>query len=258
MRDKFLYKLRPPLDKAFSRNLYQRLSLQYPDDLELKKEYQTMKRKQQFRGWKYAFLSMCVMAVLLITLSEPVRAKALEWIRVIAGFTVEETLESPIVTIDEAIITPESIPGVSIADIMQDPPFNFNLPTWIPEGFVMDPQAGIANSKDWVSISWTNAGLSEIQLMVEREYTGYSIPAGEGSSEPVEIDGTPALLVRGAWNTSHAWDMSLGITIAWEEDGHFYRLIYSEHEPVHNELKSIERNGEELVNELTQMAESIH
>jgi hypothetical protein len=93
-------------------------------------------------------------------------------------------------------------------------------------------------------------------MLVEREYTGYNIPAGENSSEEIKINGQPALLVRGFWHAQQ-WDPRRGIAIGWSKDGHFYRLTYYEREPSHNEIVPIEGDMEAKIAVLVRMAESV-
>ncbi len=272
MNDDFLYNNRPPVRKAFSDSLYQRLSRQYPDNHIQRKGIEVMINSfiRAFK-WKYALLALVVIAALLFTFSEPVRAKTLELIRSIAGFNIEEQGESPIKEIakgegstesadpESTVIEPTvySVPTFTLPEALKNPPFQFGLPTWIPEGYVLDQNVGIANSKSWVALKWSNSNSSEIQMLVEQEYSGYNLPAGENSSEETMVNGQPALLVRGFWDHQGQWDPKRGITIGWIKDGHFYRLNYDEREPSHNEIKPIEGDMEAIIKELIQMAESI-
>lgn len=256
MRDKFLYKIRPPMREAFSKNLYQRLSRLEFDNLDQQKEGKGMKNlNKRNLTWRYALLTFLVVAALTLTISEPVRAKALELIQTIAGINVEEQSESPLKDIEEENVETYTIPTLALSKALENSPFQFGLPTWVPEGYVLDEN--VANAESWISLVWNNSNLSEIQMLVEREYNGYSIPAGENSSEEIKINGTPALLVRGFWNAQDQWDPTLGIVIGWEKDGHFYRLTYYERESSHNTIKPIEGDMDAIINELIRMAESI-
>ncbi len=125
---------------------------------------------------------------------------------------------------------------------------------WVPEGYVLDQNVGV--TKSWVSMDWNNSNKSEIEMLVEQEYTGYNLPAGEGSSEEIKINGQSALLIRGFWHDGQ-WDPGRGIMIGWVKEGHFYRLNYYEREPSHNEIKPIEGDMEVIIKELIRMAESV-
>lgn len=258
MNDDFLYNSRPPVREAFSKSLYQRLSRLEFDNLDQQKEGKMIKNSNKYKLiWKYALLTFLIAAALTLTISEPVRAKAWELIKTIAGINVEEQSESPLKGIEEENVETYTIPTLALPKALENPPFQFGLPTWVPEGYVLDQNVAIADSESWISLVWNNSNLSEIQMLVEREYTGYTIPAGENSSEEININGLPALLVGGAWDAQHQWDSRLGIVIGWEKDGHFYRLTYYERESSHNTIRPIEGDMDIILNELIQMAESI-
>ncbi len=285
MNDDFLYNNRPPVRKTFSDSLYQRLSNEYPDNQFQRKGVKFMNYSvTHLFKWKYALLTLLVISATVFTFSEPVRAKALELIRVVAGFNMKELKESPLKGLGEqdvvatqaaaeiipglvvtsaptpTVIEPTvySVPTLVLSDALKNPPFQFGLPTWVPEGFELDPIVGIANSKSWVLLNWSNStNSSEIDMLVEKEYFGYNLPTGENSSEEIIINGQPALLVKGTWDPQGQWDPKREIVIGWIKGGHFYRLTYNERLPVSNEIKPIEGDIEVIIRELIRMAESI-
>ena len=209
--------------------------------------------------WKYGLLTLLIAATLTLTISEPVRARAWELIRTIAGINVEEQSTSPLANIKkEDDVEIYTVPSLALPKALENLPFQLGLPTWVPEGYVLDEEnIAIANSGNWVALVWNNPNLSEIQMLVEREYNGYTIPAGEDSSEEINIDGVPALLIYGSWDEQHQWNPRLGITIGWEKDSHLYRLIYYERESAHHAIKPIEGDMDAILSELIQMAESV-
>ncbi len=72
------------------------------------------------------------------------------------------------------------------------------------------------------------------------------------------FNGQPALLVRGNWASQGQWDASLGLTLYWTNlDGRFYRLIYSQRDPVHNRLSPLQGDAQAITQELIRMAESV-
>jgi len=288
MNDDFLYKNRPPVRKAFEDSLSQRLQT-----LDVTQHYQQkgaipMKMKHtimQGNAWKFALPTLILLSTLafVFAFSEPVRAKTLEFIREIAGFTVEERSASPLKVLDQDETSPTqtivlnpvtapdtilpaptkveptvyTIPTVSVTDLIKNPPFQFGLPTWAPDGYTLDESAGIATSSNWVSLVWNHPNQSEIELLIESEYSGYSIPAGENSSEEIKINGAPALLIRGFWDAQHQWDPKRGISLDWEKDGQHYRLNYSERGTAHHEIVPIKGDMDKIIEELVKMAESI-
>ena len=232
------------------------------------------------RGWKYAILIPIVALAMTITFSAPVRAVASAWIKSIAGFFVEERNESPIKDIPggevllstpavSAVVeavpstvthvqpTEYAVPTLSVPDVLKNPPFTFGLPSWIPEGFSLDQNVGISTSGAWVLMNWKNPNMSEIEFLVEKEYTGYTIPAGVDSSEEIALNGTPALLIRGFWDEQHQWNPDRQIAIDWEKDGRHYHLAYTERDEDHYAMQPITSNQDAIIQNLIRMAESI-
>jgi len=286
MNDNFLYKYRPPVDIVFSENLRQRL-LMLDQSGEGSRNRAVLGKPSSLheKAWKFALSSLMVLAVLfsVFAFSEPVRAEALKLFRIVAGFIVEERNESPLKAFDQSTASPTAtaavdslvgleetsispsqiapteyaIPTVSVKELIENPPFQFGFPTWVPQGFTLDEDAGIANSSSWISFVWTSPNRTEIEMLIEQDHAGYSIPAGEGSSEEIEVNGEPALLIRGFWNGNHEWDSRRGLLLIWDKDGHSYRLNYFERGSIHNEIVPIEGDMDTIVAELVRMAESI-
>lgn len=284
MKDDFLYENRPPLRKAFSDDLYRCLSTQYPENhLRIGRDAARIRSIKNHFPWQYAVLAFLLMIGLVFTYSGPVRAKTMEWIKRIADFNIEELNGSPIKGFDEGEgrfpshptnetsgqgrvpqatsaqlpPTPYPVQIAPVADVIPDPPFPISLPAWVPEGFTLDKNAGIASSQSWISLIWNNADLCEIEMLVEKEYHGYNLPAGESSSEEIVIAGKPGFLVRGFWDGQHRWDFRRGLTLGWIKDGHFYRINYTEREPAHHEIKPIRGDIDAVIDQLIKMAESI-
>ena len=233
---------------------------------------------------KFALPTLVLLSVLipLFIFSEPVRAKTMVLIRIVAGYVVDERDESPLKDLDQgesnvaqpnstsAIVVAEAtpvsptkveptiytVPTLPVNELLENPPFQFSFPAWVPNGFTLDETVGIAASNNWVSFVWNNSNHCEIELLIERAYTGYKIPAGVNSSEEIEISGKPALLIRGSWNGQDQWDPRRAISLDWEKDGHHYRLNYSERGPVHNEMVSIQGDMDQIIDQLVKMAES--
>lgn len=280
MKDDFLYNHRPLLRKAFADSLYQRLSKIEPNNhIQRKGAYEMVKSVMTEHKWKLALSVFIIVAILSFAISEPVRAKAIELIRIVAGFTVEEHNESPIkelspnedkptqaaneIAIVPTVSTPDIKPTVfpvetlELSAVLANPPFTFALPTWIPEGYKLDKTVGISSSNNWVSLIWNQSDLGEIEMLVEREYNGYPIPTGKNGAEEITINGKPALLVRGFWNAQHEWDLRLGLALDWEKDGHHYHLNYTERGSAHHEIIPMEGDTELILKELIKMAESV-
>jgi hypothetical protein len=271
MNDQFLYTYRPPVRKEFAENLYARLEKQTYKQSLPQKGFGTM-LKRSFGLYILAVLLVCF--GVLYSINGDVRAAVDQAFQTIAGFLVEERTVSPI-TGDEnpvpvtaaQIPTMEAqptftpymveIPSQAVSDVIQNPPFYFSLPTYVPEGFDLRGDAATAVSKDWVMLGWVDQQHAEIEMLVEREYTGYALPVGVDSTEEVQVNGAPAMLVKGGWNGEHVWQADYGMEIHWQVNGHYYRLIWNQRSPVGNEITAITTDPGAVRNELIRMAESV-
>jgi len=135
-------------------------------------------------------------------------------------------------------------------------PFAFGLPRFVPQGFELQDSAAFANSRDWVLLLWSSDN-AEIAMLVERTYTGYYLPAGVDSAEEVQVNGQPALLIRGWWDGNHTWDPARKLELHWQKGDRYYRLIYTQRSLSRWEIEPIKTDIDVVIQELIQMAESI-
>lgn len=248
MKDDFLYKNRPPLRKAFSDNLYQQLVNQNP--LQITTYQEEIARSvliRKYASWKLIPVVLLAITIITFTLSGNARASAIAWIKSIAGFIIEEQSVSPLTDVDWTAGTVYPIPTLSMSIILKNPPFQFELPTWLPEGYEPNPIVAMANSKSWVALHWENPQRPDIELLVEKGTDDLILRIGENSSEEIKINGQPALLIRGNWNLEK-WDPYGGLTIGWVKDELTYRLSVHSH---------LEGDINVLVSQLVKMAQSI-
>ncbi len=271
--DEFLYKNRPPVREEFANRLYQHIS-------NTTKEGKNKMTLRTF-SWVWRFATVMVLLVaMLFALSTGVRASVLEWIKMVAGFNVEERAESPLKGLDEepilsagntpvptlnstAQMIPEAIsPTIypvttaPLTQMMQHPPFEFGWPQYIPEGYVLSDNAGEAQSENWVLISWGNRDGAEIEMLAEKSYSGYNIPAGIDSTQEVQVNGKPALLIFGFWGENHTWNPKLSVALHWQNDDIHYTLTFWSRSKTNGVIQPIE-NTETVADELVKMAESI-
>jgi hypothetical protein len=282
MNDDFLYQHRPPVRQAFASRLYQQLAMIEKENGYTQKREILMNRPLvASRNWKYALLLLPILAAFSLMFFEPVRAATADWIKTVAGFIVSEQDESPLkelpgeasaAQLTEAV---EAVPEEPLAaveelveptvyevttqplpDILQNPPLDILMPAWVPDGFTLNPDAGLAASENWLAMEWSDSNHAEIHLLIEKVYTGYTIPAGVDSTREVTVNGQPALLVLGFWDDRHQWDPNRGLSLDWEINGQHYRLEYFEREPLHNAITPITADLDAVIQTLLQMAES--
>lgn len=212
MDDNFLYQNRPLLRSEFSENLYVRLS------------NLTLQKRESKKTFKFVFrfvLACLLVFALLFAFSEPVRASVFDWIKHIAGFIVEEGTAAPVIDQAEVTVyysTPQSFPAAA-----KDLSFTFNMPSYIPDGFVFNND--VDASKSWIEMSWVDKRTSgEIILTVQQNW---DIPIGVGvdSTKEVKVNGYPAILIQGWWDIYGKWDHNKkNLQLYWRKDGLIYIL----------------------------------
>jgi len=151
---------------------------------------------------------------MIFGLSPKARALASVLFQEIAGFSVKEQTESPLKEIfedeeklDEINESAIHIPRTPFDEIMVNPPFEFSMPEYIPEGMVLqDNHAAVALSGTWVSMTYQGLGIGAIQFMAETSTP--TLPIGVDAADEIVINDQPAMLVRGDWSKdgSHTWD----------------------------------------------------
>lgn len=220
--------------------------------------------------WKFALTaSLIIVSLALITPSD-VRAQMIRWVKNVAGFQVEERNESPILnvavqatpvpdTISASVdITPTVVnyPTIDPETLLANSPFAFGLPQYIPAGFTLEDNTAIGNSNSWVSLLWSSQN-AEIMMLVEKQYPGYLLPTGMDAAEEIEVNGKPALLMRGWWDENHKWDPTRGFELHWMMQDLHYRLVYSQRSVPRWEIEPISGDADEILKDLISMAESV-
>lgn len=253
MNDKFMYSRRPTVRKAFAEKLYTDLRLLDKGETNMTIEKETFHLK-----WQYILATLLITLGMVLTLSPKIRTLASVWLQEIAGFSVEEQPESPLAeyydengVLDVPNATIVMITPSSVESILADPPFNFSLPEYVPEGFeIRADKAAEATSGTWVMIPYRGKTRSqEIAFWAETGTPTLSI--GADAAEEITINGQSAMLIRGDWSRdgSHTWDYDFGLSIYWTVDNINYRLI----------LSGIDKDLlDEYLVELIKMAESVH
>ena len=255
MNDKFMLSCRPRVREGFTEKLYQRLN-----QIEKGKTMEKNIHNQRRLNWKLVLAAFLVAIAGIFSFSSGARVFAGKLIDEIAGFFIDERTESPWAdlvdedgVLDVSNATVVIITPVAVDSILENPPFEFSMPEYVPEGFeIRADKAAEALSGTWISIPYRGNGdtrSKEITFMAETGTPTLSI--GLNASEEITINNQPALLVRGDWSRdgSHTWDYDLGWTIYWTIDKTNYRLI----------LRSIDKDLlDDYLVELIKMAESVH
>jgi hypothetical protein len=131
--------------------------------------------------------------------------------------------------------------------------FDFRVPAWAPEGFRFEDKiCGIDRTSDFAILDWPGADEYTIQLMLQnlkwfnmatQEYivgepTVWG-PVAPGSYKEVQVNGKPAILVRGDWDYLQRgfipleetpqefvsrWDRDAGLQLYWPDGDVMYHL----------------------------------
>jgi hypothetical protein len=163
--------------------------------------------------------------------SPGLRAAIMGAIREIGGIIFEETIQNPYMD-EEVRILSEQI--VSLSEARAVLPFALKIPTWAPEGFVLqDDVRVILPDEDFhratATLEWQNTDpygfihLSTMYLISDNHEQ--RIVVGAESVEEVKINGQPAALVYGAWDVdSKEYGAKDLLALIWEQDGAYHSL----------------------------------
>lgn len=235
MDDKFLYQNRPVVRPDFQQKLYERLASRAVQSKAVKPNFRLVVR--------FALIGLILFAA-LFTFSEPARAGIVELIRHIAGFEVEEMDSLP------ASEGGYAAKHTSLTYLLQEISFEFALPAYIPEGYTFIDK--IYYDENIVFLDYLNEDYDLIYYSVQNTMEPL-IVTGFDSAEEIQINGQPALLIRGAF-VDDVWDYTLnGIIIYFKQDGLTYQV---------GQFPSFSRGEHEKetdlsLDELIRMAESI-
>jgi hypothetical protein len=214
MDDDFLIQYRKPPRREFAEALYQRISKEnrIPFSLPLISVKHSL-------AWGVAIV--CLVFTVVLAVSPDVRAQAGEIIKQIGRMTFQETPHFPEellsggktenweeTTLDQARITHPDL----------------KVPTWMPESFALQKVYVIPDND--LMLEWGNARGDKIQLVALRYGPRYTVKAGSDSMKQVQVNGQPAALVYGSWNTlTKQWMPSKYPVLHWQQDGFVYILV---------------------------------
>jgi hypothetical protein len=251
MNDKLMYSFRPQVRKEFAENLFSRLNSSEKGYYGMKTQTASFQLK-----WQHALIALLLVITIIFGLSPKARALGRRLLDEIAGFSIEEEPENPLKeyfdtdgVLDAPNATIVDIPRTPVDEILADPPFEFSLPEYIPDGMALRENfAAVALSGTWVSINYRGLGIGAIHLFAETGTPTLSV--GVDAAEEITLNDRPAMLVWGDWSKdgTYTWDYEDGVTLYWTLDGINYRLMF-------NNMDNI--NPADYLPELIKMAESI-
>jgi hypothetical protein len=239
MNDDFLTRFRKPPTREFSEALYERMMTK-------------MNAPKRFTVRRMTFAAALCLAVIAALVFLPSAHAALSHlVRQIGGVTYigpEDVTAQPTLSESEITLVPEET--LSLEEARIKVPFEFHLPEWTPDGYIMSSTVRISYfpSKDgtnpFVSITWIRSrevgGPGVIRLSVSRPVQWL---VDLDHLQEVQINGQPAGLTGGGWNAdTGTWSTTENdLTLTWTQGEVMYQFL---------------SNGAS-VKELIQMAESI-
>jgi len=213
MDDKFLYQNRPSLRPGFGENLYSRIS-----NLPLRKA--TSKSIIRF-GLRFALAAVVLFAA-LFTLSQPVRASVLYWIKQIAGLEVQEEDYIPIAESEYVPIPPDV--RDTLANIVKELPYDLTIPAYVPDGFTFEDKVDVQDEQ--VFMRWLNNDRDEVLMLVDTDH-GQRYITGTDAGQEIQVNGQPALLIQGNYDVNSNWDSEQKMmNLIQRRDDVIYWLIY--------------------------------
>lgn len=221
MNDKKLHAFRRQPGPDFTNQLYQQIASlpssktpPHPSPL----------APRRFRpAWILAtlFLMFSIMAMV-----PGVRARFEEVVRKIGGLTVLITDQYPVPK-GKPRIVPDDIVAVAEGRARLD--YEFNLPTWVPEGMVLlENEAHASNIRhSELTLSWLDERVKgrAFSLRVAEALPDVNYVVGPNSVTEVMINDIKATLIRGGWyENNKTWNYDISRTLRWQMDGIEYQL----------------------------------
>jgi len=234
MRDEFLYAAAPAVREGFADDLYERLS----------------RRRQSFAGlpsWIgfnrkttiYALRAVLVAVIAVACARELFQPRYVQvgdiWVLEVAPQTIQriEFFDRPV----NALSLPPT--PMSVADAVRMLPYEFHLPEWLPEGYVLFQQdVSPPVYPGWeLNLSWENETGEYFFLWVNTWDAEIRAPANMWTEK--KVNGMPAILVRGRFpwpppptpgatgplDREARWDEDAGLMLVWKQGGGRFELM---------------------------------
>ena len=237
MNDQFLHDLRKEPRQEFSSVLFSEINARFP----------ASQNNHHFAGnrWAIGIVSLVLLATLTFVLVPPAKALAIELLRKVGILTVEEQ-DSSLVSHGAGASERISISEPEARELFQIP---FNLPTWVPEEFSLEPQFSRNNqpvdvAEQVLHIQWkSDRGYIDMTIIPYSEkwktrYENHIEKVGPGSVEEADINGYPAALISGGWysesfpadgdEVTSTWSFEPGRgSLIWAQDELIYVMYWS-------------------------------
>lgn len=210
------------------------------------------------RRLAFGLVALCLAFVLTLAVSPVARAHVEEVIRRVGDLIIHET-GGPLVYGEDYDEDSFQLPGqiVSLAEARNTLPFTFDLPTWLPTGFVLrEEQVFVEVLQEPVPmarmlVKWENMAVCEespelcelseanpdraflpaiflVATYAPGQDMGEKIKVGLGSVEEVTVNGEPMALIRGGWDDESGEFVQNGaLFLFWQESDDLLYYVQS-------------------------------
>ncbi|MFO7698967.1 MAG: hypothetical protein R6X16_17695 [Anaerolineae bacterium] len=209
--------------------------------------FSSQRRNRLIPRGAWALATVALTITVLVSTSQPLRA-AMSSLRVTIGNVILTSADRSPYTGDATIVAPELM---SLQASRTAVPFDFSIPTRVPDGWVMDDQVRVNDlgSGPFVELVWTNAGRGNLTLSARSvaQAHGLSTSTLVGTSDvrEVEIGGQPAALVTGGWDhDSREWAWPEVMTLYWTSADTEYALSTSDPAVTEAELMAMAESAQ--------------
>jgi len=232
MDEQFLIGFQKEPDPEFLDRLYERISRQ---------ETAVGLFRRRLDPWSPVSLTVMVAFIAgcsYLAASPTAQAEVIERIRTIAGISYEESSDDPYD--DPSRTGPLTSTYLGLEEARSTLPFEFGLPSWLPDGFQMqgdvmvitgEGQEGQSSASN-VYVTWVRVSQgveARIILIAQPSWIGdcpeCAVPVGPASIEETSVRGAPAAIIRGYWDVeSQSWKTEpRNIALRWSDgDIHYY------------------------------------
>lgn len=172
-----------------------------------------------------AALTSVALFLLTSLFSPGVRALVEDIVRQIGDMTIRETAIYPLA--DGYLTAPDTNRYLTLEEARQATDFEFNLPTQLPDRYVMMEDVIVSAEGNRVLVRWKGQetrgdGLS---LTVSTAHPDAEWLVGPDSTDVVDLNGRQALFIRGGWlSNTESWDENISRDVRWSQDGLTYQL----------------------------------
>jgi hypothetical protein len=228
MDEDFLYQLREQPALEFERKLRQDLA---------KYDRPTPKKPSLVAKKKFILILIGSLALLVISMAtiSPVKAIVTSLITKIAGLSFITTGEYPGHSAEDMMIEPQI---VSLEEAIKIFPYEIHLPSYLPDGYIMDRNVQIyvgtyagpfANT---VHVRWTLGDKGIILKISDQNQGNSEIVAPESVCEEIMLESNhKAVLIQGGWYVNtQSWNYDLGLRLKWLENNLTYDLMGNDRE----------------------------